>query len=64
MRDLALEIGEIHYVEIEHADLADARGGEIHDDGRTETTGTDAQHASGADFLLPGQAHFRQNQVP
>ena len=61
--DLALEVGEIHDVEIHDADFADAGGGEIHGDGRAEAAGADAQDAGGANFLLARQPDFGQNQV-
>ena len=64
VENLALQIGIIHGVEIHDADLADARGGEIHGDGRAEAARADAQDAGGFDFLLPGQTDFRQDQMP
>jgi len=51
------------FTEIQDADLPDAGRGQVHDDGRAETAGADAQNARRADFLLPGQSDFRQNQV-
>ena len=64
VEDLALEVGEVHGVEIHDAELADAGGGEIHGDGRAEPARADAQHAGGANFLLARQPDFGQNQVP
>ena len=64
VENLALQIGIIHGVEIHDADLADARRGEIHGDGRAEAARADAQDAGGFDLLLPGQTDFRQDQMP
>jgi hypothetical protein len=64
VENLPLQIGIIHGVEIHDADLADARGGEIHGDGRAESARADAQDAGGFDLLLPGQTDFRQDQMP
>ena len=62
--DLALEVGEVHRVEIHDAEFADARGGQVHRDGRAEPARADAEHAGGANFLLALQPHFGQNQMP
>ena len=64
VENLPLQVGEIHGVEIHDAELADARGGEIHGDGRAEPARADAQDAGGVDLLLPGQPDFRQDQMP
>ena len=64
VENLPLQIGIIHGVEIHDADLADARRGEIHGDGRAEPARADAQDAGGFDLLLPGQTDFRQDQMP
>ena len=64
VQNLALEIGEIHVVEVNNAELADASGGEIHGDGRAESARADTEDAGGADFLLAGQTDFGKNQVP
>ena len=63
MNDLPLQVREIHRIEIEDAEFANAGGGQIHRDGRAQSTRADAQHARRADFLLAAQAHFRQDQV-
>jgi len=64
VEDLALQVGIIDGIEIDDADFADAGGGEVHGDGRTEAAGADAQDAGGFDLLLAAQAHFGQDQVP
>ena len=52
VEDLALEVGEVHRVEVHDAEPADAGGRQIHRDGRAESAGADAEHAGGANFLL------------
>jgi hypothetical protein len=64
MDDLALEVGKIDRVKINHADFADAGRRQVHGDGRAKTARANADDAGGADFLLSSQADFRQNQVP
>ena len=64
VENLALEVGEVHRVEVDDAEFADARGGQIHRDGRPEPACPEAQHAGGANFLLALQPHFGQTQVP
>src|SRR5690606_38530314 len=61
--NLPLEIGEINGVEVHNPDLPDAGGGEIHGDRGAQSTGADAQHAGGFNFLLARQTDFRQDQV-
>ena len=64
VEDLALEVGEVHGVEVHDAELADAGGGEIHRDGRAEPARSDAEHAGGANFPLALQPDFGQTQMP
>ena len=64
MDDLALEVGELNGVEIHDAELADARRGQVHGDGRAEPARADAEHAGGANFLFALQPDFGQNQMP
>ena len=59
VEDLALEVGEIHRVEIHDAELADAGGGEIHGDGRAEPARADAQDAGGSEFSFGPPARLR-----
>jgi hypothetical protein len=61
--DLALKVGKINGVEVEHADFADAGGGQVHGNWGAESAGANAQYAGGTDFLLPGQSNFRQDEV-
>ena len=63
VNDLPLKVREIHRVEIDEADFANARRREIHRNRRTQPARTDAQHARRADFFLPGHAHFREDEV-
>jgi hypothetical protein len=64
MEDLALEIRIINRVEIDDANLANARRGEVHGNGRAQPARANAQDAGGLDPFLAGQPHFGQNQVP
>src|ERR1035437_1077229 len=64
MEDLALEVGELHGVEIHDAELADARRGQIHGDRGAEPARSNAQHAGGTNFLLALQPDFGQSQMP
>ena len=64
MQNLALEIGEIDSVEIEDAESAYPGGGQVHRDGRAETSGSNAKNARAANLLLPGQSHLGQDQMP
>ena len=61
---LALEVGELHRVEINDAQPADAGCGQIHRDGRAKTARPDAKHAGGANFRLALQPDFGQTQMP
>ena len=63
MDDLPLQIGEIDFIEIEHAEFADAGGCQIHRDRRTQPAGADAKDAGGTNLLLAGHADFRQDAV-
>ncbi len=61
--DLALEVGKVHRIEIHQAELADARRRKVKGHGRTEPADPDAEHAGRANFLLPLQPDFGQDEV-
>ena len=62
-QDLALEIGEIHAIEIDEADASNARGGEIQAEWRSKTAGANAQNFGLLELQLPVHADFRHDQV-
>ena len=64
VEDLALEVGEVHGVEVHQAQVAHPRGGEVHRGWRAEASGADQQHAGCAQAFLARHADFRQGQVP
>ena len=63
VNNLALQIGKIDRVKIDDANFADAGRGQVHGDGGAEAARADADDAGGANFFLPGQSDFRQNQM-
>ena len=50
-------------VVVDDADRADTGGGQILDDRRAQTAGTDDQHASLLELLLARAADFGQDQM-
>ena len=63
MNDLPLQIAEIHRVELDHADGADARRSQVQRNGRAESARTDEQHFRCLEPFLTLHADFRENQV-
>ncbi len=63
VNDLALEIAGVHRVEVDQAESANARCGEIQRKGRTEAAGTDAQHTGGFEFALAFNADLGKDEV-
>ena len=63
MDDLALQVGQRHDVVIDHAERADAGGGEIHQRRRAETAGADHQHGGLLQRRLAGAADLAQHDV-
>ncbi len=63
MKDLALEVREVHRVEIHQAKLANTRRRQVEGNRRAEAAGPDAEHAGRANFLLALEADFGQNEV-
>src|SRR5207302_7207955 len=63
MQDLALKVTEIDDVKIDEADAANARGGQIEAQRRTETPGPNEKNAGRLEFLLPVHADFRHDEV-
>ena len=60
---LALQVREIHGIEIHEADAAHARRGQIKAERRAESSGADAQHLGLLELELPLHAHFRHDQM-
>src|SRR5262249_17010869 len=63
VQDLALEVGVIDRVEIDEADAADTRRGEVKPERRAEPAGADEQHARRLQALLPLDSDLRHDQV-
>ena len=61
--DLALQVGEVDHIVIDHADGADTGGGEIEDQRRPQTAGADHQHFGIQQLLLADPAHFPQQDM-
>ena len=60
---LALQVGRVDDVVVDHPDRADPGGGEVEQGGRPEAPGTDDQHPGGPQPALPVAAHVGQQQV-
>jgi hypothetical protein len=63
VEDLALDVGEVHDVEIDNAECADAGRRQVERQGRTQTARADAQHARLLQLLLPLQGHLGHDEV-
>ena len=63
VNDLALQVGQRHGVVVDHAERADAGGGEIHQHRRAEPAGADHQHRGGLQRRLAGAAHLAQHDM-
>ena len=63
VNDLALQIRQRDSVVIDHAERADAGGGQIHQHGRTEAPGSNHQHARVAQRVLTGAADLAHHDV-
>ena len=62
--DLPVEVARVDGVEVDDAELADARRGEIHGGRRPEPAGADADHAPRLELALPVHPDFRHDEVP
>ena len=60
---LPLQIRQRHLVVVDHAERADAGGGEIKQHRRAEPAGADDQHPRGFQLLLAGAADLAQHDV-
>ena len=60
---LALQVGEIHHVEIHQADAADAGGCQIQPQRRAQPARAHQQHFGGLQLLLALDADLRHDQV-
>ncbi len=63
MNDLPLQIARVDDIEIDEAEGADSRRGQIQGQRRTESAGADTQHLGGLELLLAFHADFGQDQV-
>ena len=64
MDHLALQVAVVDHIEIDDAQAAHARGGQVEQQGRTQAAGAHTQHRGRLETLLPRHAHLRQDQVP
>ena len=63
MQNLALEVGIIHHVKIHQPECADAGGGKVETDRRSQSACADAKHLGGLQALLPLEFNLRHDQV-
>ncbi len=63
VNDLALQVAQGDHVVVDHAELADAGGGEIHQRRRAQSAGADHQHGGFLQGGLSGTADFAQHNV-
>src|SRR6185312_7903810 len=64
VKDLALEIGQVHYIAVDQPNGADSCSGQIQCRRGTEATGADEKNPGFGDFPLPLAADFRQQDMP
>jgi hypothetical protein len=64
MRDLALQVRELHHIIVDQADTADAGGGEVEGEWGAETAGADDQDTGVAQPGLAGAAQLGEKNVP
>jgi hypothetical protein len=64
VEDLAMEVREIDVVEVDEADPADARRGEIRRDGAAEASGADNEDGGGAEPVLPFESDLGERDLP
>jgi hypothetical protein len=60
---LSLQVRDIDAIVIDQAYRPDSSGGEVQGCGRSQSTGTDQQHARRADLLLTGLTDFKQKGI-
>jgi len=63
VEDLALEVGDVDHVEVDQADRADARGGQVEGQWRTQAPRADAEDARGLEPPLARHRHLGHDQV-
>ena len=63
VNDLPLEIGQFDIVEFHYSQGPDARGREVEQCGRSQSPGTDDEHARMSEPLLPVDTHVGDDQV-
>ncbi len=61
---LALEVGGLDHVVVDHADRAHTRRGEVEQGRRPQPPGPDHEHPGGLEPALPEQPHLGDQQVP
>jgi len=63
VQDLALEVREIDCIEINESDPADASGGKIESNWRSESARTDTENARRLDSLLPLEGDLGHDEM-
>ena len=63
MQDLALEIRDLHHVEVHQANLPHPRRRQVNGDGRAQAARADLEHLRLLQFELPGEAHLRRDEM-
>ena len=61
---LAVEVGDVDTVVVDHPDPSDSRGGEIQEDGRSQSSRADDERGRPEESLLPGLPQFLDEDVP
>lgn len=63
MNDLALQIGRVDRVGVDNANVSDAGGRQIEQNGRAQSAGANHQYGRVAQGQLAAHAYLRQDQV-
>ena len=63
VNDLPLQVGKVHRIVINDAQLADTGGGQIHGCRSPKATGADDENRCLANFCLAQTAHLRKDDV-
>ena len=64
VQNLALQVREVHDVEIDKAHGANACGGQVKSDWRAQSACADAEHLCGLEALLALHGYFRHDEMP
>jgi hypothetical protein len=64
VENLALEVGEIDGISVDEAESTDPCCGEVEADGRSKSTGSDAEDASCFEAFLSFKSYFGHDEMP